>query len=193
MNTAFVIGCGETGPEWINHPCDLSIGCNDVRKFGKDPDWLVLIDSKNGFKREQNRVEIISRTKAQRVFTNGPTWKAEFPHYEQLRLQMFSKHLKKGHVYSSKSSPFVALSLAFNMGAKNVVLFGVDYRTHALLKRGNKLFDYEMRQWERFCRLIAEQGTNVFVSSEFSELSKFLPVLPSGCQISNEKFQSETV
>lgn len=173
---AFVIGVGESGADWINHSCDLSIGCNDAAKFGKDPDWLVLIDSKNGFKREQERVETISRTRAKRVFTNGSTWKEEFPHYEQVRLQMFSKFLKKDHVYSSKSSPFVATSLAFNAGAKSIVLFGVDFKTHGLLKRGNKLFDYEMRQWERFCKLIAAQGTEVFVSSDYSELSKFLPV-----------------
>lgn len=176
INTVFIIGCAESGADWINHSCDLSIGVNDAAKFGKDPDWLVLIDSKNGFKREQERVQIISRTKAQRVFTNGDTWKVEFRNYEQLRLQMFGKHLKKGHVYSSKSSPFVGVSLAFNAGAKNIVLFGVDFKTHSLLKKGNKLFDYEMRQWERFCRLIAAQGTTVFVSSDYSELSRFLPV-----------------
>lgn len=176
MNTVFIIGCGESGADWINHPCDLSIGCNDAAKFGKDPDWLVLIDSKAGFKREPERVNIISKTKAQRVFTHGPTWKAEFPKYEEIKLQMFSKHLKKGHVYCSKSSPFVAVSIAFNASAKTIVLFGCDYRSHALLKKGNKLFDYEMRQWERFCRLMTAQGTQVFVSSDYSELSKFLPV-----------------
>lgn len=174
--TAVVIGLGSTAKDWFNNPHDLSIGCNDAAKFSKDPDWLVLIDSKVGFKREPERVEIISKTKAKRVFTNGPTWKKEFPYYEEVRLQMFSKHLKKGHVYCSKSSPFVATSLAFNAGAKSIVLFGVDFKSHPLLKKGNKLFDYEMRQWERFCRLIADQGTQVFVSSDYSELSKFLPV-----------------
>lgn len=208
MNTVFIIGCGESAEGWWKqqpYPMAgiesvLTIGVNDCSKFGADPDWLVLIDSKNGFKREQERVQIISRTKAQRVFTNGPTWKAEFPNYEQLRLQMFGKHLKKGHVYSSKSSPFVGVSLAFNAGAKNIVLFGVDFKTHSLLKKGNKLFDYEMRQWERFCRLIEAQGTTVFVSSDYSELSRFLPVWTrageangSDCKSGDHQFESDHV
>lgn len=172
--TAAIIALGDSAKDWYNTPHDLSIGVQDCAKFGKDPDWLVLIDSKNGFKNEPERLQTITRTKAKRVLTNGPTWKAEFPHYEQLRLQMFGKYLKKGHVYCSKSSPFVAVSLAFNEGAKNIVLFGVDFQDHKLLK--GKLLDYELRQWEKFCRLIAEQGSQVFVSSEYSALSKFLPI-----------------
>lgn len=176
IDTAAIIGLGETGKDWINFPCDVSIGVQDCAKFGKDPDYLVLIDSKNGFKNEPERLAAITRTKAKKVFTNGETWKREFPYYEQLKMQSFNKHLKKGHVYCSKSSPFVAVSLAYNMGAKNIVLFGVDMKSHPLFHEGTRLYDYEMRQWEKLCRLLADQGTQCFVSSEYSLLSKFLPV-----------------
>lgn len=175
-HTAFVIGCGLSAENWHQHSCDISIGVNDAAKFGKDPDWLVLIDSRNGFKNEPERLKTITRTRAKAVFTNGETWKKDFPDYHQLKMQQFSKFLKKGRVYCSKSSPFVAISLAFNAGAKNIVLFGVDMVNHPLFQSGKKLFDYEMRQMERFCGMIKEQGTNVFVSSEYSALSKFLPV-----------------
>jgi len=177
-HTVFVIGCGESAKGWFNHDYNLSIGVNDCLKFSRDTDYLVLIDSLHGFKNEPERVKIISQSKA-KVLSFSDTWRKVFPKYERLRLQGFGKHLKKGHVYSSKSSPFVAASVAFNMGAKDIVLFGIDMKTHQALKEGSKLLDYELRNWERFTRMMAEQGTQCWVSSEVSVLSKFLPVWKS--------------
>ncbi len=165
-----VIGCGETGKRWFDTPCDLSIACNDAAKFGKDPDWLVVINRTFSPEREKT----IKETKAKKVFTTIKYWKEYFKDAENLRLQQFGKYLKKGHVYSSKTSPFVALSLAFNAGAKNVILWGVDLNFHPVVK--DKLKNYELRQFEKFCRELAKQRTQVWVSSEESALSNFLPI-----------------
>jgi|SRR6188768_1728024 len=168
--TISVIGCGKTADGWFNTSHDLSIGCNDCAKFGKDPDWLVVINRAFTPERENT----IKETKAKKVFTTIKYWKDHFKDAENLRLQQFGKYLKKGHVYSSKTSPFVALSLAFNAGAKNVILWGVDLNSHPVVK--DKLKNYELRQFEKFCRELAKQGTQVWVSSPESELSKFLPL-----------------
>lgn len=173
--TAFIIGLGASAEGWYNHPHDISIGVNDALKWGKDTDYLLLIDSLNGFKNEPERVKTISRSKA-KILTHGDTWRKIFPKYEVLRLQGFSKHLNKKHVYSSKSSPFVAASYAFNLGATDIVLFGVDMISHQIFHPGSKLQDYELRQFEKITALMKEQGTNVFVSSEVSQLSNFLPI-----------------
>jgi hypothetical protein len=168
-----VIGLGQTAEGWHNTPCDLSIGVNDCARFGKNTDWLVVINRKFPTDREA----IIKASECKKVFTTIDYWKKQFPKAEWIRLQQFSKHVKKGHVYSSKTSPFVALSLAFNAGARDVILFGVDLVSHPVIK--DKLRDYELRQFERFCRAIVAQGTRVWVSSYDSSLSRFLSVWPS--------------
>lgn len=174
--TAFIIGCGESAEGWFNHPHDVSIGVQDCKRWGKDVDQLLLIDSKIGFKNEPERLEIIKNSNPGKVYTHGPTWNDWFPNAEHLRLTRFNKYLKKGHVYCSKSSPFVGISLAFNMGATDIILFGVDMKSHKLFHPGTRTFDYEMRQIEKLCRMMADQGTSVWVSSEKSALSKFLNV-----------------
>lgn len=168
-----IIGCGTSAHKWYETQTDLSIGVNDCYKFGHAPDHLLIVDSPKRFTKD--RLEIIKSTPS-KFITRDDQWKGILPSYEKVRLQQFTKHLKKGHVYSSKTSTFVALSLAFNHGATDVVLFGVDLKTHSTFKPGNKLRDYELRQYEKFCRMLKEQGTQTWVSSEESSLSKFLPV-----------------
>ena len=173
--TAFLIGCGDSAKDWFNYPHDVSIGVQDSIKFGRDTDYLVLIDSLQGFKREPERVKLIGKSKA-KILTNGDTWKSIFKNYERLQLRTFGKYLKKGHVYCSKSSPFVALSYAFNLGASDIVLFGCDYVSHRLFNVGSRMQQYELRNIEKICRMMSEQGTRVWVSSKESALSKFLPI-----------------
>jgi hypothetical protein len=173
--TVFCIGCGKSAEYWFNHPHDVSIGVNDAIKHGKDTDYLILIDSLQGFKKEPDRVKLIGKSKA-KILTNGDTWRSIFKNYERLHLRPFGKYLKKGHVYCSKSSPFVALSYAFNLGATDIVMFGVDMRNHKLFNDGSRLQQYELRNIEKICRMMAEQGTRVWVSSKESALSKFLNV-----------------
>lgn len=173
--TCFIIGCGSSGRDWFTHPHDVSIGCNDSIKHGRDTDYLVLINALQGFKREKEKLDLIQSSRA-KVLTNSDSWKSMFRDYEKIKLVTFHKHIKKGIVYSSKSSPFVAASIAFNMGAKDIVLFGVDMNTHHLFNPENKLRDYEVRNFERLSKLMAAQGTTMWISSNESALSKVLPV-----------------
>jgi hypothetical protein len=173
--TVFCIGCGSSAEGWSNHPHDITIGVNDSIKHGSDTDYLILINSLQSFKNEPERVDFIRQSKA-KILTNGDSWKPIFPKYEKLRMQPIGKHLKKGHVYSSKSSPFVACSYAFNLDATDIVLFGVDFLTHHLFQPGQRMYDYEMRNFEKLARLMAAQGTQMWVSSKESSLSKFLPI-----------------
>jgi hypothetical protein len=169
--TVSVIGCGKTAEGWQNTPCDLSIGCNDARRFGFEVDWLVVVN--RHFVPERDA--IIKSSKPKRFLTNSAAyWPKFFPKAEVLRMQPYGKYLKKGHVYSSKTSPFVAMSLAFNAHADTIILHGVDMTSHPNIT--GKALNYELRQYERFCRQLNEFNTKVFVSSKESKLSEFLPV-----------------
>lgn len=168
-----IIGCGQTSEGWQNTRHDFTIGVNDCFKFGYTPDHLLVIDSPKRFTKE--RIEVMKQTKA-KLITRDDQWKSILGPSEKVRLQQFGKHLKKGHVYSSKTSTFVAMSIAFNMGAKDIILHGVDFKDHQVFHPGNRLYDYEMRQYERFARMLKDVGVRVWVSSNNSALSKFLNV-----------------
>lgn len=168
--TVSIVGLGFTAEGWYNTNCDLSIGCNDALKWGRNTDWLLVVNRKFG----KDREELIRRSKPKRFFTTIPYFKQFFLKAEDLRLLRYSKHVEKGRVYSSKTSPFIALCLAFNAGAKDIILHGVDLTAHPVIK--DKLRDYELRNFEHICKEMNKQGTTVWVSSDKSSLSKFLPV-----------------
>lgn len=168
-----IIGCGDSGKDWHKVPCDISIAVNDAFKWGHHPDYLLVIDSPKRFTKE--RIEVMKQTKS-KLITRDDQWKGILGPSEKVRLQSFGKHLKKGHVYSSKTSTFVAMSIAFNMGATDIILHGVDFINHTVFNPSNKLYNYEMKQYEKFVHMLKEYNVHVWVSSEKSALSKFLNV-----------------
>lgn len=169
-----VVGCAPSSKDWFNTPCDISIGCNDAGKFGKDFDYLVVINSRQSFSKEPERMKVIESSKA-KVLTNDDTWRGL--DYKRVRLLSFHKTVKKGTVYCSKSSPFVAISYAFNLGATEILVWGADYNDHPLFnKKDPRSRDYELRKLESFCGLLKEQGTQVYSTNTESALSNFLPL-----------------
>lgn len=170
--TVSIVACGESASEWYKTPCDLSIGVNDAEKWNHPVNQLIVINSPKQFTKE--RQDIIKKTKAT-VFCHSDSWRGILA-YEHLRLQQFTKHLKKGHVYSSKTSPFVAMSHAFNQGATDIILHGVDLVSHPTFHPGNKLHAYELRQIEKFARMLKEQGCQVWLGKDYGALRNFLPV-----------------
>lgn len=167
-----VVAVGESGHDWHKTPHDYSIGVNDCQKWNHPVNELLIINSPKSF--TPARLETIKSTKFDKVLTHSGTWDNIFPQNERIRLQSFSKHLKKGHVYSSKTSPFVALSLAFNLGAMDVILHGVDLVNHSAIK--DKLLNYEIRQIQNFTRMMADQGTKTWLAKDYGALTKILNV-----------------
>jgi len=176
-----IVACGPSASDWWNTPCDYSIGCNDAFKFGYGFDELLIVNSPKMFTPE--RLEVIKKTKCDKVKTNSGNWDKIFPQQEIIRLQSFGKFLKKGHIYSSKSSPFVAMSLSFNMGATDVILHGVDMETHNIFSPNNRhgsnehrMFNYELRNIQNFTRMMVDQGTKVWLGKKEGALTQFLNV-----------------
>ena len=167
-----VIACGQSSEGWFNTAHDYTIGVNDVFKFGHPVNELLLINQPKSF--TPSRLETIKSTKFDKVLTHSGTWDKIFPQAEKIRMQSFSKHLKKGHVYSSKTSPFVAMSLAFNLGATDIILHGCDLVDHPAIK--DKLLNYELRQFANMIRLMNEQGVNVYLAKKYGMLQNVLPV-----------------
>jgi len=173
--TVAVIGCGSSAKDWFKTQCDYSIGVNDVEKFGHKVNELVVINHPSKFRREPDRMNTIIQSKPDKFICHSTAWKQWFPKAELRSLTDFYNRVSKRLVYCSKTSPFVACSLAYNMGATELVLWGVDMINHKVYSPGNSYYDVEVRNYLRFFELIKGQ-TKTFVGSEGSVFSKYLPL-----------------
>lgn len=174
-----IVACGPSAKEWHKTPCDLSIGVNDCVKFGHQVDWLVVVNAvgkftakaKNGY---QDRLFTIIQSKPKRFFCHNGAWKGYFPSAELVQLQPFRGSVKKGRIASSKTSPFVALNLAFDAGATDIIIWGVDFLNHPSVK--DKLLNYELGEYRRLFEALEKQGMRVFIGSDQTILKEYLPV-----------------
>lgn len=174
--TAHVIGCGESGKHWPEFwkEGDISLGVNDAGKWGKEFDYLFLIDNMLNFLDEPDRRAIISMSKA-KIVTLGHSWKPIFKDYEVVKVQPFTKRLIKGKLYHSQTSTFVAACYAFNLGATEIILHGVDLNTHKTFSKGKRATDLEVRQYYNLAAQMWLSKVNLCVVSIHSQLANVLP------------------
>lgn len=182
-----VVACGESAKEWHKVPFDISVGVNDCVKFGCEVDYLICVNAPFKFEPTKkndyiNRLETIVNSKPKKFITSLCTeWKkyrGELQCREMhcIKLNRFGKYLNKGIVYHSKTSPFIAMSYAFNLGAKDIILWGVDFVNHKDFKPGQRGTDFEIEEYARFAGLLKDQGCNVWLGNNETSLSKYFKV-----------------
>lgn len=175
-----IIACGETGSLWDGE--GYSIGVNDCWKFGKPTNGLVVVNSPGKFNRD--RLDVIIRSTPETFYTHLKGWKLHFPNMKEIRMNNWNGHaksLRDGRIFHSRTSPLIAMSIAFNMGAKELILWGVDFQTHHIYKAGTKNTTGEIRQYETFCKALEEKGCKVYAGAEGSGL-EFLNILQCSAQ-----------
>lgn len=177
-----IIGCGDSAKEWYKLPVDLSIGVNDCYKFGHHPNTLLIINDPSRFQASrknnyQDRLNTIRKTKPEKFITNDrEAWKRYFPHAEEIKIRPFHKHNRKGEIYYSKTSPFVAISYAYNLGAKDIILWGVDMKTHHTYSAGTKAGDFELLELLKYIALLNNGGVRVWIGNNETALNNYLMV-----------------
>jgi hypothetical protein len=179
-----IVGCGDSAKEWFKVPCDLSIGVNDCVKFGHEVDYLVVVNMpgkfgpsyKNG---NVNRLKTIIESKPKKFFCHSSNWRQYFPDYQLLSMRPFVSKYMKGRVYSSKTSPFVAITLAASLGATEIIIWGVDMVNHQRWSPGMKGFDLELSHYQILFEELDKNGIKVWLGNENSILNKFLKVYDS--------------
>lgn len=156
-----VVGCGDSAKGWI--PRGTTIGVNDVLKFGRDVDILIVVNSPAKFK---ERLNIIKKSKA-KVLTNSVNlWKPHFPNCQKIeRLISFNAKILKNFVYMSQTSPIIAISYAIKQGAKEIIIWGVDMKTHHQFRVGTKAGDREANVYRRFFKDCSRIGVKIFLGS----------------------------
>ena len=170
---ASVIGCGPSAKDWGKQKFDLSIGCNDMLKFGYQPDQLVLVNHKGKFSKD--RLDTILRTRPKKLWTHTSQWRSHFSDFEIIRFSHFSGYFMKGNIYHCRTSPMVAICLAIRQGATDVVLYGVDMLSHKVYRTGTKEGDNEIKTYLKFFDAVKKKGINIYLGNNGSALEGHIP------------------
>lgn len=151
-----------------------TIGVNDCFKF-HPVDTLLLIDPPRRFTPERRRIIETSKPKLAvfydlgwaQTFTNHkfkPDYNIKQLFFSDGRTMRFSKYMGKlynDRVLHSLTSPFVAISLAYVLGYKEIVLWGVDLNTHKSYHPGTEGLNIERDAFKTLIGQLNEVGVLV--------------------------------
>lgn len=172
--TVAIIGCGESSRYWGRNQFDLSIGVNDCFKFGHQPDQLVIVNFPSKF--TTDRMNTILKTRPKQMFSHTSKWRAHFTNCEVIKLSPFSGYVRNNLIYSCRTSPMVAISLALKQGGTEIVLFGVDFKTHKAYSDSNKNGIHEVATYLKFFKRIEEKGVKIYLGASGTAFDNHLPL-----------------
>lgn len=180
-----IIALGESASQFDGKGDTL--GVNDAwRHFHTD--ILLVCDPPNRFTPERRK--IITDSKPRLFISNQLPWMRHFmpeDNADRIRPSMrynelfFSDGRKmrfspwKGlfntdRVHYSLTSPFVAINLAYKLGYKEIVLWGVDFKTHKSYKHGSLGLETEKRRYKELITALAGIGVSVRHGVKGSEI-----------------------
>jgi hypothetical protein len=169
-----IIACGSSASKWDGQ--GDSIGVNDAFKWGHKLQRLVLLNNPNEFERE--RLEIIKKTQVETVYTCYREWQR--PGLGLTNVIYFNYNVWQGRLkpirmgfQTSKTSPFAAISIAYNLGYDEIILWGVDFKDHPIWNQHNHNYAYEIKNYQQIAQQLKDRGVMVY-SSEPSVLK--LPI-----------------
>jgi len=168
--TVHIIGCGSSASNWDGH--GNSIGVNDCWKFGKPTGSLLLLNRKATF--TPDRINVIEESKPTLFYSNLEEWRKPFRDMRLITTTRWNNVLLDNVIYHSKTSPFCAISLAFNLGYRTMILWGVDFVDHPHWSPGKHGFDNEKLMYHSFIKVLKTKGAKVYAGCYGSTLE--LPI-----------------
>ena len=129
-----VCGCGESLNSLDAPGRFITIGVNDVgRRF--TPDYLVVVNPRSQF--TPDRFAQVAQTQASAVFTQLPDLGFEHPAIVRFKLGRLggTDFNDADTLHYTRNSPYVAVGLALQMGARRIGLIGVDFTDHHFFAR----------------------------------------------------------
>jgi hypothetical protein len=174
--TAHIVASGETAKHWDGQ--GFSIGVNDAWKWGHKLNWLVCINHPSKFSNEPERMKIIKNSTPERFFSHTESWRHNFPNMQKIRLTRPYGRLRRGVYYHSSTSPFAAMSVAFNNldNLKELVLWGVDFQNHKVFHPKSRSHRPEIDAYKRLCEGLNKHGIEIYLGAPGSALESFLKV-----------------
>jgi hypothetical protein len=172
--TFTIIASGSSAKDWQPH--GTCIGVNDAFKFGKAFHYLLICNRPDQFTKE--RMAIIKKTPHERFYCNKSNWSLIFPNWIKVNLVTFYGLIRRNQVYSANTSPFIAISLAYTLGATKIILWGVDFKNHSTFNESNPQTEREIETYLSLFKELKELGVEIFIGSLGSAFDNHLPLLP---------------
>lgn len=79
-------------------------------------------------------------------------------------------------VFYSNSSPIIAITLAYQLGAKEIILWGVDFRNHHLFNEGNLQTKREVQAYLEVFECLREKGVSTYRGADGSVFDNLIPM-----------------
>lgn len=162
-----VLGLGKSIHDFKEYE-GYRIGVNDIYRYTYCDRVIVV----NSFTKLPERKQYIDTARPLDGLWSHLSSFKEHPEYRKLEMKPFNGIVRPKTVYFSKSSPFIAMSMAYALGFKEIVLWGVDLVDHPILKDKNKIA--EINNFCKFTSEINKQGVQVYKGSKYSQLD--LPI-----------------
>lgn len=171
--TIHVLGLGDS-LEYYNPDNNITIGVNDIHKYIKT-DYVVCVDHMTAFSKD--RLETILKTRCKGFYSQIVDWGLVIPNFKLIEFNTgrgLLQELDNDKFCYSNNSPFVACILAYKLGAKNIVLHGVDLIDHPHIKGNSK--EKALLDYKNLNKAFNSRGVNLFVGSKDTNLISFLSV-----------------
>lgn len=169
MSICHVLGCG---PSIVNYKPDgnFSIGCNDSFRYAES-NYLIVVSLH--FSQERHR--IIETSRPQKLLSFLAEW-THHPCYEYIgQLHKWRadrpdrNRLDKAKIYHSNNTPFISCSLAYNLGYREIVLWGVDFIDHPNIN-GQSL-ESAKHDFDSMQEAFKKNGASLYLGCEGSTLN----------------------
>jgi hypothetical protein len=171
--TIHVIGKGES-KEFFKHDGNVTIGVNDVNRW-IETDHIVMVDPVH---ESMRNVLITTSAKFWSQLESNSIYVKHFNKIDLARGRGVLDEFDSDRFVYSITSPFVAVHLAYKLGAKNIVMWGVDFNTHPNFDT-DSLRNRALKDFGNLRKKLNERGVNFYVGNEMSMFSSILPILES--------------
>lgn len=168
--TVSIVACGDSAKEWI--PRGHTLGCNDAGKWGKPFDSLVICNRPPNF--DQDRLRIITSSKPKNFYSHKSNWAYAFPGWKKIRLSQWNGNftprmdkfpLEERYCYYSNTISFIALSLAYQLGATEIIMWGCDFVNHKLFNSDNPETAKEVNRHMELIKCFNDRGVKVWLGA----------------------------
>ena len=177
MSKFHVLGLGPSLSDFVPDS-NPTIGCNDIWNY-YPADYVVCIDKP--FRFNEKRLASIKSGGQKKFFTHVQEWKEIVDNYTTLELSLIRGNLSDLHnekVPYSNNSAFVAVVLAYRMGAKEIIMYGVDLSDHHQLGKP-EILKKACEDFRNLFLALHEKGVRLCVINKKSILSNYIPVYNS--------------
>jgi hypothetical protein len=168
--TIFVLGLGETLRFFKDHNAP-KIGVNDIWSKVKT-EMVVCIDRPEKF--TTPRLNTIKDCTPKIFYSYLDDWRNSKPssHYWKAPTKSILKGevFHEGTIYHSLNSPFVACNIAYLLGAKNIVMYGVDFMSHSKLK-GSTAISKIISDFQWLNESIKKRGSTIYIGHTATKLN----------------------